>query len=404
MRYELPNYTVEAYPPHDRSPGVRQTTRSDYVRVNELALNISFSDGSRWPSAVPAPQPVLVSFSFAHDVRNAAATDDLTHSVNYSTLASGMKAIVDSEVFPSLEGFADRVCQVYASQYSEVSRFTVRIARTKTLLYGAAFGVEVAKLSKSRASAEETFFFQDILGYAVIGIHAHERQRKQRVRVNTSITRRPTRQLPFDFRTLEQRIFDVRTVSHADRQLMKPCIQFVDDSRYLTVEALASNVASVIHSFLKDESAVVSVRISKPSAILDADSAEVEVTRTAKDFRVEQSQIASSSSAKPTSQATQSGTVGSPSTSRLAPPSPVARSLPHRAAIAIGANVGDRFANIERALRLLETSSPDVEQSKGAQRIVVVDTSFMYETAPMYVENQPQFINCACMVSFSAAP
>ncbi|PIL28990.1 hypothetical protein GSI_09037 [Ganoderma sinense ZZ0214-1] len=369
-------------------PDVRQTNRSDYVRVNELALNVSFSDGSRWPSAVPTPQPVLVSFSFAHDVRNAAATDDLAHSVNYSTLASGMKAIVESEVFPSLEAFADRVCQVYALQYSEVSRFTARIARTKTLLYGAAFGVEVTKLSRSRAPVEETFFFQDLLGYAIIGIHAHERQRKQRVRVNASITRRPARQQRFNFRTLEQRIFD-----------------FIDDSRYLTVEALASNVASTIHSFLKDESAVVSVRISKPSAILDADSAEIEVTRTARDFRVEQSQIASSSSTTPISQtAAQNSPKDSLSTSKSAPPSPATPSLPHRAAIAIGANVGDRFANIECALRLLETSFSDAEQPKGAQRIVVVDTSFMYETAPMYMEDQPQFINCACMVETDLEP
>lgn len=209
---------VQVYSRNDRSPDVRQTSRSDYVRVNELALNVSFSDGSRWPSGVPTPQPILVSFSFAHDVRNAAATDDLAHSVNYSTLASGMKAIVDSEVFPSLEGFVDRVCQVYASHYSAVPTFTVRIARTKTLLYGAAFGLEVTKLGRPRTPVEETFFFRDIVAYAVIGIHAHERQRKQRVRVNTSITRRPTRQQPLDFRTLEQRIFDVRIVLCVDNR------------------------------------------------------------------------------------------------------------------------------------------------------------------------------------------
>ncbi|KAI1792819.1 Dihydropteroate synthase [Ganoderma leucocontextum] len=292
-----------------------------------------------------------------------------------------MKTIVDSEVFPSLEAFVDRICQ---AQYSETSSFTVRIARTKTLLYGAAFGLEVTKLGRSRAPVEETFFFQDIVAYAVIGIHAHERQRKQRVRVNASITRGPARQQPLDFRTLEQRIFD-----------------FIDDSRYLTVEALASNVASVILAFLKDESAVVNVRISKPSAILDANSAEVEVTRTPKDFRVEHSQVAFSSSATPISQTVQSESMNSPSTSHLAP---AARSLPHRAAIAIGANVGDRFANIECALRLLETSSPEVEQLKMAQRIAVVNTSFMYETAPMYVENQPRFINCACMIETDLEP
>ena len=72
--------------------------------------------------------------------------------------------------------------------------------------------------------------------------------------------------------------------------------------------------------------------------------------------------------------------------------------LAHHAAIAIGANIGDRFANIDCALRLLELSSPDTQKWTGVQRIVIVNTSFMYETAPMYVEDQPKFINCACMV------
>jgi len=34
----------------------------------------------------------------------------------------------------------------------------------------------------------------------------------------------------------------------------------------------------------------------------------------------------------------------------------------------------------------------------NATRVSVVDTSFMYETAPMYVTDQPRFANCACMV------
>ena len=74
------------------------------------------------------------------------------------------------------------------------------------------------------------------------------------------------------------------------------------------------------------------------------------------------------------------------------------KTLPHLAAIAIGANVGDRFQNIECALRLLEAPGANLEKWIGSPRVVVVDTSFMYETAPMYVEDQPKFINCACMV------
>ena len=71
-------------------------------------------------------------------------------------------------------------------------------------------------------------------------------------------------------------------------------------------------------------------------------------------------------------------------------------------AIAFGSNVGDKFANIEFALRLLESpgrfldAGDDINQ-KDAE-IAIIDTSFLYETAPMYVTDQPSFVNGACLV------
>ncbi|RPD61724.1 Dihydropteroate synthase [Lentinus tigrinus ALCF2SS1-7] len=355
---------------------VSEQTR-DYVRVNDLALTVSFSDGSRWPSSTPQAQPVVLSFSFAHDVSQAAATDDLAHSVNYSTLASGMGAIVAAETFPSLEAFVDRVCDVYAAQYPAIRLFTVRTSRTKTLLYGAAYGLEITKLKSQTQPEEETFFFKEIVGHAIIGIHPHERQRKQRIRVDVSITRAFSRGGPLDFRTLEQRIFD-----------------FVEDSKFLTVEALASEAAHTILSFLDDKTASSTVHISKPSAILGAGSAEVEVTRKLEDFTTPSLTTSSTGSTTPVP------SLATPGADAAAP----SKSLPHLAAIAIGANIGDRFANIECALRLLEAPGADLEKWTGSPRVVVVNTSFLYETAPMYVEKQPKFINCACMVETDLEP
>jgi dihydroneopterin aldolase/2-amino-4-hydroxy-6-hydroxymethyldihydropteridine diphosphokinase/dihydropteroate synthase len=66
------------------------------------------------------------------------------------------------------------------------------------------------------------------------------------------------------------------------------------------------------------------------------------------------------------------------------------------AALALGSNVGDTFANIEAALRLLE--DPGLVAAHPGGRIEIVDTSFLYETEPMYFSNQPKFINGACLV------
>ena len=75
------------------------------------------------------------------------------------------------------------------------------------------------------------------------------------------------------------------------------------------------------------------------------------------------------------------------------------RGIGHAVALALGSNLGDRFANIELALRLLE--GPDAAKVTGVEGAyaTVVDTSFLYETEPMYETDQPMFINCACLVS-----
>lgn len=55
--------------------------------------------------------------------------------------------------------------------------------------------------------------------------------------------------------------------------------------------------------------------------------------------------------------------------------------------IALGGNLGDRVAEIERACRLMDQ-----------REIRVKRTSSLYETEPMYVMDQDRFLNGACEV------
>lgn len=59
-----------------------------------------------------------------------------------------------------------------------------------------------------------------------------------------------------------------------------------------------------------------------------------------------------------------------------------------RAYIALGSNVGDRLHMIEKACEMLR-NDPDITFHR---------TSCLYETEPMYVENQSRFLNGACEV------
>lgn len=59
----------------------------------------------------------------------------------------------------------------------------------------------------------------------------------------------------------------------------------------------------------------------------------------------------------------------------------------HRAYIALGSNVGDRISMIELACREMDR-----------RHIKVLRTSALYESSPMYLEDQGLFINGACEV------
>ena len=62
--------------------------------------------------------------------------------------------------------------------------------------------------------------------------------------------------------------------------------------------------------------------------------------------------------------------------------------------LAVGSNLGDRFQNIRKALQLLEVGG-DVR---------LTQTSFLYETKPMYVTDQPAFLNGAVEIHTNLDP
>ena len=67
-----------------------------------------------------------------------------------------------------------------------------------------------------------------------------------------------------------------------------------------------------------------------------------------------------------------------------------------KAYIAVGSNLGDRYQNIANALALLETGS------NGTIR--VTRTSYLRVTSPMYVTDQPAFLNGAVELETSLSP
>lgn len=71
----------------------------------------------------------------------------------------------------------------------------------------------------------------------------------------------------------------------------------------------------------------------------------------------------------------------------------------HLVYLGLGSNMGDRLQHISTALdsllQPLELGGADAQ---------ILDTSFMYESEPMYVKSQSRFLNAACKVKTSLLP
>ena len=74
--------------------------------------------------------------------------------------------------------------------------------------------------------------------------------------------------------------------------------------------------------------------------------------------------------------------------------------------IAVGANTGDRFGNLTKGIKMLEgTTAQDLDVQGGEESLIrLLRTSFLRETEPMYLEDQPSFLNGAIEIETKLSP
>ncbi|KAF7341970.1 Folic acid synthesis protein [Mycena venus] len=350
----------------------------DTIRVNDLLLTVPLLTGAVWPKPLgqAALQPVLVSLSIPHDISSTASTDDLSHTINYSLLCSLLRDSLNDKTPPleTLEALAVRIFDVLFSRLGSdpvVGQAHLKVVQSRAPLNCKAVGVESVAASSSGSSWTADYvkhLCEDLECSTIIGVNTCEREERQNVRVNISIERWDSvvqRHNWVDFRFLTRTLHEK-----------------IGRSSYLTLEALASYIAEVTLRHLRVASSdlsqaipFVTVKAAKPSAIVFASSSEIEIRRTYSDYP----------EAFARERKIEDYTVD----------------ITHTAALALGSNLGDRFYNIELALRLLEASRTVLGSDAN---VAVVNTSFLYESAPMYVTDQPSFINCACMIETNLTP
>ncbi|KAI7830919.1 Dihydropteroate synthase-like protein [Kickxella alabastrina] len=347
------------------------------------------------------PQPLLITVEIHTSITSAGKTDKVTESVHYGIACKRATSFAESEhKLQSLEAFAEGVAHACLGVTTRALAVHVIVNKPRALLHAEYAGVEIfrtrkellervdAENSAGRLAKEDRIIVKTLSLSTVIGVNLWERHYKQVVNFDLVLHSEKPAVLGAAVSDTVPRYRNFRTVVDVVTEL-------VEKSSYRTVEALATAIARTAIKQCKVPK--ITVRVEKPNALVFAACSAVEITRSVDDF--------------PTAPDSRNTPIGSPTPVRAATPaidspsiggfdaataaSTQASPVLHSAFIALGTNVGDRLANLHKALAYLNADLPMSH---------VAETSFLYETAPMYVTDQPAFLNAACLVKTELEP
>lgn len=235
----------------------------------------------------------------------------------------------------------------------------VVVEKPRALLRADAAGIAITRRKEKDGrvivEGEDRVFVKNLRLVTIIGVNPWEREEKQNVVINLTMHKQNKRALLeseevngdggketgafdpyYDFRAVAQHV-----------------TEHVEASDYKTVEAFVTAIAreACVHCGISK----ITVQAEKPSALTFAECPGVEITRERSFFNLEEFR-----------------TVGEGK---------------HDVFIALGSNVGDRFRAVKDAVKELEKRDIKVKR-----------TSSLYQSAPMYVLDQPTFLNGVCQV------
>ncbi|KAK6517158.1 trifunctional dihydropteroate synthetase [Arthrobotrys conoides] len=327
----------------------------DFIAVNELALPAVVGlDG--WHK--PKLQPLLVSLRIKTSVGLAGSTDHLIHSINYGTVCKKALEIVQKSQFVSLEHLAETLAAKVLGDELRGQWVYVKVEQPKTLLRADSAALEIVRRKDGVQETQDKVYIKNLRIATIIGINDCERLERQQVIVNLTLYKPDVKaELAKTNGHVDEKSF---VPVYNAKKISDAVVNFVEASDYGTIEALVTGIARVACIDCGVES--ITVRAEKPSALALARSSEVEVTR-------HKSYFASTVS-------------GEDSGGEY-----------RTAFIAFGSNLGDKFVLIRDALAEL-----------NKRGIRVIRTSSLYESKPMYVEDQDLFLNGVCQVQTKLAP
>ncbi|KAF8455029.1 Dihydropteroate synthase-like protein [Kalaharituber pfeilii] len=329
----------------------------DLIYIRSINLKTTAGYGS-W--AQHKPQPVILSLYLKTSVALAGSTDHLPYSIHYGHVCKVVSELVESCTFRTLEHLAEEVSKLALGDKLHGEWVQVIVEKPRSLLRADAAAISIVRRKDGAREVEDKVLIRGLRLVTVIGVNPWEREEGQTVVVNLTLHKPMKRSAPKNV----EGVFD----THYDyRKVAKVVTECVERTSYKTVEALATAVARVV--CVQCEVDKVTVSVEKPSALTFADCAGVEITRHRAFFeRIE----------GPESH--DFFLIEEPQTT-------------HRAFIAFGSNIGDRFEWIRGAVAQLDRRGHTVRKS-----------SSLYESKPMYYLDQPEFLNGVCEIETKLSP
>ncbi|KAJ2583944.1 trifunctional dihydropteroate synthetase [Coemansia sp. RSA 1836] len=364
-------------------------------------------------------QPLLITAEIHTSIASAGKTDKVTESVHYGIACKRATSFAESNhKLHSLEAFAEGIAKACLGVTNRALAVHVVARKPRALLHAEYAGVEIFRTRKEalgswgddlaqdsdetddefarrmalvdaertaaeaeagKLAQEDRIIVKTLSLSTIIGVNLWERHYKQLVHIDLVLHTAKATGLDALASDTVPRYRNFRTVVDAVTNL-------VEKSSYRTVEALATAIARTATKQCKVPK--ITVRVEKPSALVFAACSAVEITRVLGDYAMLPSAAASVAPTPPRAVSPVAPAAGYSAEK-------AAKSGMHSAYIALGTNLGNRLENMHQALHRLNTDMPNSH---------VVETSFLYQTAPMYVTDQPAFLNAACLVKTALEP
>lgn len=97
----------------------------DIITISDLKISTTIGV-YEWEKRIK--QTLLISLDMAHDIRQAAATDDVQHALNYAAVAKATEQFCAEHTFQLIETLAEKLAALLKQQFG-IDWLRVKVAK-----------------------------------------------------------------------------------------------------------------------------------------------------------------------------------------------------------------------------------------------------------------------------------